>query len=202
MDPPLVILRYFIRSGALDSISGGLTRPELFWAFFHRYEEATLFGLPAVPDSVGDYSARTKLADELKTLGVLISRHPMTVFESAVEGLTADGSYPPRICSREVRDKVGERISIAGILITGKEVRSRTKKSMGFLSFEDPYGIFETVLFPEAYERLLPTVEGGAAFFLVGTVEEEFDTCIIDVREVVPLRSGHPIQAVGRIGRY
>ncbi|MFP4562352.1 MAG: PHP domain-containing protein [Spirochaetia bacterium] len=201
-DPPLGVLRYFIRSGALDSIAGGLSRPELFWAFFHRAEETALFGLPPVPASVGDYSDRTKLVDELKTLGVLISLHPLTVFESAVEELTAGGSYPPRVRSREVREHIGERISIAGILVTGKEVRSRTKRSMGFLSFEDPQGIFETVLFPEAYERLLPTVEGGAAFFLIGTVEEEFDTCIINVRELIPLRNGQPIQAAGKIGRY
>ncbi|MFW5747865.1 MAG: hypothetical protein ACOCX6_03605, partial [bacterium] len=200
--PPLGVLRYFIRSGALDSIAGGLSRPELFWAFFHRAEETALFGLPPVPASVGDYSDRTKLVDELKTLGVLISLHPLTVFESAVEELTAGGSYPPRVRSREVREHIGERISIAGILVTGKEVRSRTKRSMGFLSFEDPQGIFETVLFPEAYERLLPTVEGGAAFFLIGTVEEEFDTCIINVRELIPLRNGQPIQAAGKIGRY
>jgi DNA polymerase III alpha subunit len=78
-------------------------------------------------------------------------------------------------------------VSIAGILITGKEVRTRKKKHMGFFSFEDPHGVFETVLFPDRYKELLRLMEHGRAFVVRGKIEMEFETPIIEVHDLYPL---------------
>jgi DNA polymerase III alpha subunit len=58
---------------------------------------------------------------------------------------------------------------------------------MGFFSFEDPYGVFETVLFPDRYKELLRFLEHGRAFIVYGKVDAEFETPIIEIHSLLPL---------------
>ena len=192
-NPSYAEIRVLIRSGALDSIVSGMTRPEMFWAYFHRDRENVLFAaLPPVPEFIGDYSSMKKVYDETDTLGIVVSCHPLKIFRSQarsesrrlVRGGLADGSW---INSRRISEYIGMEVFIAGILITGKEVKTKKKRYMGFFSFEDPYGVFETVLFPEHYAQLLRVLEFGRAFFVSGRVDVEFETPIIEVKRLFPL---------------
>jgi DNA polymerase III alpha subunit len=61
---------------------------------------------------------------------------------------------------------------------------------MSFVSFEDPEGIFETVVFPDVYNRLLERLYTGYGFLVIGKVEEEFGVYQIQVDDVVPLDKG------------
>ena len=188
MEPGLSTVRNIIRSGCLDKIGDGLTRPEMFWAYFHRRGGDFLFAFPPVPKCIGDYSPPRKLYDEVDSLGLLVSCHPLEVFTS----YRLFGSY---IDSRAIPSHAGDRISIAGVLITGKEVKTKKHKQMGFFSFDDPYGVFETVLFPDLYEELLKTLERGRAFLVQGKVEVEFDAYIIEIHNLVLLAAGQDTHA-------
>lgn len=179
-DPGLPSVRNIIRSGCLDELGGGLTRPELFWAFFHRNGGDFLFAFPPVPKCIGDYSRPRKLYDEVDTLGLIVSCHPLEIFAEQ----RPLGSY---IDSRAIPAHVGGRVAIAGVLITGKETKTKKREQMGFFSFDDPFGVFETVLFPDLYGELLKTLERGRAFLVQGKVAVEFDAYIIEIHNLVPL---------------
>ncbi|MBN2049832.1 MAG: DNA polymerase III subunit alpha, partial [Spirochaetales bacterium] len=65
-------LRVLIRSGCFDSVAGGRSRPELFWVYYHRERNASFF-LPPPPPALGEYPPEIRLADEVKTLDLVIS---------------------------------------------------------------------------------------------------------------------------------
>ncbi|MFO7850134.1 MAG: PHP domain-containing protein [Spirochaetia bacterium] len=183
--PDTASLRSLIRSGTLDSISGGYTRPQLFWLSYHRERGRGLFGMPPLPSEIGDYSPPEKLRDEVRFLGLFIKSHPLEVFYPRITLFI--GGTPPLIDSRRIGACLGSYVRIAGYLVTEKEVRTKDRKEMSFVSFEDSYGVFESVLFPEAYARLSGVLENGAVFVLEGRVESEWGALQITVDKLFSL---------------
>ena len=74
---------------------------------------------------------------------------------------------------------------IPGILVTGKEVATKEREPMIFVSFEDEHAIFETVLFPDAFRRYFPMLDDGWAFLVHGRVDEDFGALSIGVERLV-----------------
>jgi DNA polymerase III alpha subunit len=201
--------RSLVRSGALDSIACGYTRPQLFWLYYHHDGEEGFFTAPAVPDFIVDYSPGMKLLDEYRSTALILSRHPLEVFRSRIERFrelsalggrgdnggesgsdirSADTSAAvPFIDSRSLDRHIGRRVRIAGFMVTEKEIRTRARQEMSFVSFEDAYGIFETVVFPQVYRRLALLLEAGVAFILEGIVEIEWGALQLQVRNLTPL---------------
>ncbi|MDY7027182.1 MAG: PHP domain-containing protein [Spirochaetota bacterium] len=83
--PDMASFRSLVRSGALDSIACGYTRPQLFWLYYHHDGEEGFFTAPAVPDFIVDYSPGMKLLDEYRSTALILSRHPLEVFRSRIE---------------------------------------------------------------------------------------------------------------------
>jgi error-prone DNA polymerase len=183
--PDYASLRALVRSGALDEVEEGVTRPQLFWLHFHRDREEGLFAPPPVPASIGDYSEPQKLLDEYRFNGVIFSRHPLEVFLPRLSRWS--GGSPPLIDSRRLEERVGCRVRIAGMLVTEKEVRTAAKREMAFVSFEDLYALFEAVLFPGVYEQERFRLAEGAAFLAEGTVEREWGAVSLTVETLYPL---------------
>ncbi|MGC9311056.1 MAG: hypothetical protein ACP5IA_00075 [Sediminispirochaetaceae bacterium] len=202
--PDMASFRSLVRSGALDSIACGYTRPQLFWLYYHLDGEEGFFAAPAVPDFIGDYSPGMKLLDEYRSTALILSRHPLEVFRSRIERFrelsapggrngnagsssAGNGGSVPFIDSRSLDRHVGRRVRIAGLMVTEKEIRTRARQEMSFVSFEDAYGIFETVVFPQVYRRLSLLLEEGIAFVLEGIVEIEWGALQLQVRNLTLL---------------
>ena len=184
-DPRLVDLRALIRSGSLDSVADGCTRPQLFFRFLNIAKEDGLGLVQPVPSLVGDYPARTKLADEVRTLGMVVSRHPLTLFRGRIERIARTHGLGPVITSADIPRYKGRRVWIPGILVTGKEVVTKGREPMIFVSFEDEHAIFETVLFPDAFRRYFPMLDDGWAFLVHGRVDEDYGALSIGVERLV-----------------
>ncbi len=187
LSPEFSRMRVLIRSGSLDSVAEGLSRPQLFLSYFHTNKNYSLFGLTP-PVAVGDYSWRTRVLDEVRTFGLVISCHPLEIFSGIPSKVRAMG-LPRLIDSDKILKNVGRRVTIAGMLIAGKEVLTRNRSFMSFVSFEDPYSVFETVLFPRDYERLKSKLDTGVLFLVIGKVTEELGVCTIEVQDLLPFRS-------------
>jgi len=228
--PGLPEIRVLLRSGSLDCLGGGLTRPELFWLYFResprpgqgaKAQEYLRFhprvcaaaaaapppgpGLPLAPPGIGDYPPEVKLRDELATLGLMISRHPLGVFHGRILRLLAGAGLPPVIDSRQLAAHRGRRVTMAGLLVTGKEVLTRTREPMVFVSFEDEHSVFETVFFPKAFREFYPVIDGGGVFLVCGRVEEELGALSLHVERVLGLERGRAEalrlrEALGRTG--
>lgn len=182
--PGLAEMRILIRSGSLDSLSDGFPRPALFWLYFHIKENDELFLLPPVPSFITDYPLKVKLRDEAATLGIIISRHPLTIFSKRIIRMQQGNSSFPLITSREIHKFVNRRVHIAGLIVTGKEVITKNNEMMIFVSFEDPYSIYETVFFPKSFQKHYALLDGVGVYLISGRVEEDQGAVSINVEGI------------------
>lgn len=198
-------IRVLIRSGALDSVSEGLTRPQLFfrWMGIGRGAgpgDGGLGFLPPAPAAVGDYPVSVKLADEVRTLGLVVSRHPLELFRPRIQRMARRHELGPLVRSVDLAERVGSVVWTAGILVTGKEVSTKKRGPMIFVSFEDELAVFETVFFPQAFRRFYSALDDGWAFLVHGRVEDDLGAIAITVERLVMVSrrgGGEAPQAAG-----
>jgi DNA polymerase-3 subunit alpha len=74
---------------------------------------------------------------------------------------------------QEDRRKAGFKARIAGTLIKKSERRGRSDQMYAFVSFSDPTGMFEVMLFPEVLAASRPLLEAGKSLLI--TVSAEWD---------------------------
>jgi len=178
--------KILIRAGCFDSLLGESTRPQALWKLAQlksgELRAATLFAPPSpwVPQDV-DYSFAERWKDEYETLGLWISRHPMTFYRDFLEQV----SHVP---ADRMREFIGRRVTMAGWLITGKVVSTKHGESMEFMTFEDLTGIYETTFFPRSYRENGPLLNHHEAFWLRGRLEDDHGSVTLNVERVWPIR--------------
>ena len=192
--PGLPEMRILIRSGTLDCLSDGQSRPALFWLFSQTSKYQGQFFLPPVPEFISDYSSNDKLLDQVRTLGMLISEHPIAVFNDRIEAALRCTDQHPFIGSDEMAQYKGRSVILAGLLVTAKEVITKKSEQMTFVSFEDRHSIFETVLFPDTFKRFYFHLDRVAVFLVTGTVVYELGSYIVQVEKLVKISSQQPQQ--------
>ncbi len=180
--PGLLEIRVLVRSGALDAISEGLFRPQLLWCYCRNGRIEGLFGQEA-PD-VADYPEEVKLLDEIRTLGLVVSKHPVSIFRSRADQLSKLLGFPHLIRSVELPRYVGRQVSLVGLVASGKEVLTRTRELMVYVSFEDEFSLFETVLFPSLFRSVCRRIDRGGLFLISGVVEEEMGAVSVTVKRI------------------
>lgn len=200
--------RAMILAGCLDGIARGdggdaFTRPRMIWAYHHWLRTGgrsaggsgrDLFPSWKAPACIGDYSPSRKLADEARFLGILLSRPPASLYAARADAAAERYGWPKPVPSSAMADCLGKRISLVGVSVAGKEVMASTGQAMCFRSFSDAAGVYETVIFPKAYERLMPILEGNAAFLVLGTPRDDLGALALHLEDAQglnrPYRSG------------
>ncbi len=189
VDPDNAEGRALIHAGAMDGLRPGASRATLLWDLARWEKERvrkekppSLFGEDSLPFPPPLPKEREcdRLSREFDVLGFLCDRHPMTFYRSMLNGqrtVTADGLVK----------HLGRRITLAGWLVTGKQVRTKHGEAMEFLTFEDETGMVETTFFPDAYHRYCHMIGTGRPYLLTGKVEQDWGVCTLNVTKVSPL---------------
>jgi len=180
-------MRLLIRSGALDSLAGPYSRPQLFWVFYHFRRDELVWIPPEAPSSIKDYDRNTRLRDEVKTLGLILSTEPIRLFLPRVKPLVEQLKLPPWISSKDLEAFIGCRVTLAGVSVTRKWVKTKHQEDMSFVSFEDQWGLFETVFFPQSWGRYGLLLDEFSAFLICGLLKEEWGSVSLYVEHLVPL---------------
>jgi DNA polymerase III alpha subunit len=181
LQPGLQEARMLVRSGALDGIANGMVRPRLLYTYLRGSRGEELFAPETVP--LADYPEELKLLDELRTLGLMISRHPVSLFRIRAQERVREHEFPVLIRSSELPRCLGREVSLVGLVASGKEVLS-AGSVMVFITLEDEFSLFETVLFPAVFGRYRPCVDGGGVLLIGGKVEQEMGAFSVTVRRV------------------
>jgi DNA polymerase III alpha subunit len=83
---------------------------------------------------------------------------------------------------------VGKRVSMLGWWVTNKVVYTRKEEPMAFISFEDKTALFETVFFPDAFQRFCSQWSPVRPYLLKGRVEEDWGSVTLNVEGMEPIR--------------
>jgi DNA polymerase III alpha subunit len=174
-------MRILVRCGALDGIAGGMGRPRLLYDYLRSSRSGELFA-PQTPRPA-DYPDELKLLDELRTLGLMVSRHPVSLFRARAGRRARELGFPVLIRSSQLPRRVGMEVSLVALVASGKEVQV-SGSLMVFVTLEDEDSLFETVLFPAVYRRHRGRIEGGGVLLLSGLVEREAGAVSVTVRRI------------------
>ena len=172
-----------IKCGAFDEVMPA-SRAEMLWRWnllqsgAERATNKNVFTLPGTTvlfaeeqaeDSIGvalaemempDYTIEQKLHHEREILEVCVSGHPLDFLPRHDE-----------VWSDELRKLRGKRVTLCGWLVTYRRVGTKNYRNMMFVTLEDQRGVYEVVLFPEAYERYGRLVFETRAMRVMGRVE-------------------------------
>jgi DNA-directed DNA polymerase III PolC len=117
-------------------------------------EKSAADAVPLLPD----YTREQRLAYESAILEVCVSGHPLDLVERNGEAWSTD--LTP-----------GKRVTLLGWLVTFRHVATKNYRNMMFATLEDQRGLFEVVLFPEAYARCGRWVFESRLLRVTGRVE-------------------------------
>ncbi len=193
------VLESLIKSGALDSL--GARRAQNFALIDRAMDRAQrrqrektsgqhgLFGgAAAVPEPLEDplpdleeWPEHEMLAAEFSTVGFYVSGHPLSKYASKLADLGAID-----LANVEGR-RNGEEITVAGIVVATRSMRSRKGERWGILALQDMTGVLEVLAFPEAFARLELVFKSNSPLVLKGRVSvEEAGTrlAVMDARRV------------------
>ena len=184
-EPGQGAVRVLIRSGALDAVGNGLTRPAMFWIADNLDSQTRLFPLTP-PNEIADYSDRTRIQDERETLGLFVRSHPIESLRAAVEWKLRRNSISPT-GSADLAALGGERVCALGCPVAFKEVATQSGRCLCFASFEDIDGVYETVLEPRTYERYRASLSLGVVFAIFGLVELDYGVPMLNIKRILTL---------------
>ena len=141
-----------------------------------------LFGARPVPKPpLPPENERDRLRREFAVLGFLCDRHPMELFQEALERRSI-------VKACRLHAFIGQTVRTAGLLITGKVVSTKQGEPMEFLTFEDETGLVETTFFPNTYRRFCAMLDRHRPYVLCGRVEADFGAVTLTVKTVEALR--------------
>jgi DNA polymerase-3 subunit alpha len=123
--------------------------------------------LQAMPD----WPVHERLGEEFNAMGFYLSGHPLDAYGPALKRLGAS-TYTALL---EDRRRGGFKAKIAGTLIKKSERRGRSEQMYAFVSFSDPTGMFEIMLFPEVLAACRPLLEAGKSLLITASAEWDGD---------------------------
>jgi DNA polymerase-3 subunit alpha len=202
VDPRLVNKRAFenlVRAGAFDSLNpnrrqlvensdrilGGAQAAQreresgqvsLFGGGDSPAEELRLSNIP-------DWPVHERLGEEFSAMGFYLSGHPLDSYGPALKRLGAS-TYAALL---EDRRRAGFKAKIAGTLIKKSERRGRNDQMYAFVSFSDPTGMFEIMLFPEVLAASRPLLEAGKSLIITASAEWDGDELKLRAASILDL---------------
>ena len=144
-------------------------------------------GLQGLVPQLPDYSRKHRADEEWGALGLLASTHPLEYYAGALREHRV-------ILSSELEAYVGQDVVLAGWLIAERRVGLKDRGAMKFLTLEDGGGVYEAVMFPEAYQSFGHLLQTHGPYFVGGEVQDEDGYCalILSWLEVVRERGRRP----------
>ena len=113
-----------------------------------------------------DWTLEQKVAAQQELLGISLDAHPLELVAGKIATAGA-------ITTVEAAGRVGQRVTVAGIRLSGH--RSRTAKGdwMAFITMEDLAGMLDVAIFPDVYRHVRGFVHLPEPFLVTGIIKTE-----------------------------
>jgi DNA polymerase-3 subunit alpha len=167
-----------------DRLSGQMS---MFGAFAgqQRGSEPPLPNVPA-------WNHRQKLAMEKEALGFYFSGHPLDDYEKEMDDFVIG-------LSSELQQKTdGAQIMLCGLIADLKEITTKRKERMAFLTLEDRKGTVEVVIFSDTYQNSCHLLDLADPLLIVGSLQLEEKGAKVLAQDILTLRDAkeHLTQAL------
>jgi len=183
-------------AGVFDSISGGLPRPiqarillannagknktrqkDLFTA-----EASPVFGFEkknvVAPHIDKVIPNENDLWEEYNALGFLRNIHPLALWKNDVL------SVKYRVKALHIGEYVGQNVKMVGWPVTQKDVWTKDGLTMSFLSLEDETAMYETVIFPQVYDRYSKLLFDQRPLLVYGRVTNDEGALSLEINRI------------------
>jgi error-prone DNA polymerase len=185
VEPPLEEAKKLVMVGCFDALEATLNRPTMIWRCLHWFachqnQSADLFPSRIQRQDMPEmapYSPLVRLKLEMRLLGLLISAHPLHLYRKQLKHLQ-------RIFACDIHRYVDCDVVMAGWLLTGKTTRTKDDAPMSFLTFEDETHIYETVMFPDVYQKRAHLLSYEHPFLIHGTVTNDMGSLAIVLKDL------------------
>jgi len=158
--------------------------------FFEIAEETAAVMMEDLLPNIKEFSDKLKLSMEKEVLGLYVSGHPLSEFESEINRFVTAFSHDLMFNeeTEEVKIKDGDRIRVGGIIVDKVTKTTKSNQMMAFITIEDLYGTVECIIFPQTFSKYATLLEKDTAILLDGTVnmKEEENTKLL-VNSIRPL---------------
>ena len=123
------------------------------------------------------------LWEEYNALGFLRSLHPLALWKGEVLAVKN------RVKASRIGQYVGRNVKMAGWQVAQKDVWTKDGLTMSFLSLEDETGLYETVVFPQIYERYSKLLFDQRPLLIYGPVVNDEGALSVEINRIDVLRS-------------
>jgi DNA polymerase III alpha subunit len=176
-----------IKCGAFDEMCGdplAMTRPEMLWRWSVLQADKDARARASVPMGAGqaflpvffsaeEENGQTRMSVPQYTLEQKL-RYDREILEVCVSGHPLD--FLPRngeAWSDELPGLRGKRVTLCGWVVTYRHVGTKNYRNMMFVTLEDQRGVYEVVLFPDAYDGYGSLVFATRTMRVTGRVEQD-----------------------------
>jgi len=183
-------------AGVFDSISGGLPRPvqaryllgtlnvkngKANGELFSQNTSHAAFHSPLPVSHSSLKIDQSVLPEEYEALGFLRNAHPLVLWRDKVM------AAKNRIKAVHIDKYVNRNVCLIGWPVTQKDVWTKDGLTMSFLSLEDETAMYETVVFPQVYERYNKLLFDQQPLLVTGQVKDDQGAVILEVRKIEEL---------------
>ncbi len=162
------VINSLILSGAFDTF--GYNKKTLITNIENLYNYAELtkdldesFVIKPEIKIEQDYSKNELMKNEYELFGFYLQNHPITKYRR-------DG-----VCLlNDVQKYFDKYITIIGLVENIKEIKTKNKEMMSFLTISDEYSKLSVILFPRVYEQF-KNIESGNVYKIFGKIERRMN---------------------------
>ena len=140
----------------------GIALPEKTESLFAEANATDAIGVALAEMQTPEYTIEQKLKYEREILEVCVSGHPLDFLPRNGEAW-----------SDELPGLRGKRVTLCGWVVTYRHVGTKNYRNMMFVTLEDQHGVYEVVLFPDAYDRYGGLVFETRSMRVTGRVEPD-----------------------------
>jgi DNA-directed DNA polymerase III PolC len=144
-----------------SSADHAMAVPNASPVLFAEMERDASFAMALREIHTAEYTPEQKLRYEREILEVCVSGHPLDFLPRNGEAW-----------SDELAQRTGKRVTLCGWVVTFRHVGTKNYRNMMFVTLEDQRGLYEVILFPEAYDKYGGLVYETRAMRVTGRVEE------------------------------
>jgi len=127
------------------------------------------------------FPAPDSLFEEYKVLGFLRNVHPLALWKNKVLAVKN------RVKAVYIKEYLNRHVCLIGWPVTQKDVWTKDGLTMSFLSLEDETAMYETVIFPQIYERYNKLLFDQHPLLIYGQVKDDLGAVILEVNKIAEL---------------